>query len=122
MTKMRLFHRTNAAAAILASGFRDKTACYMTTDEHTGVWFSDVPLDENEGAKGDELLCLEIAEESIAEYEWVEEGKGYREWLIPATVANAHGPPRVVTKAEEIEVIDNWRRAHGWPGWPTESQ
>jgi hypothetical protein len=25
------------------------------------------------------------------EYEWIEDGKGYREWLIPATVVNEHG-------------------------------
>jgi len=52
------------------------------------VWFSDRPLDANDGARGDGLLVVDIPEEVIVDYEWVEEGKGYREWLIPAEVVN----------------------------------
>ena len=87
-----LYHRTTdeAATAILSNGFRDATGTYLTVNEYTGVWLSDQPLDANEGAFGDVLLCLvlDLSETDLAQYEWVEEGKGYREWLIPAAVVN----------------------------------
>jgi hypothetical protein len=88
-----VFHRTTQAAAeqILHSGFRDHTARYLTDREWTGVWVSDRPLDNSEGASGETLLQIEVAEPMIASYEWVEEGKPYREWLIPATVINGFG-------------------------------
>jgi hypothetical protein len=89
-----LYHRTDRAAAevILRKGFRDNTNYYMTAHLHTGVWLSNVPLDENEGAHGDYLLrvSLDISESELARYEWIEEGKGYREFLIPAELVNGH--------------------------------
>jgi hypothetical protein len=93
---MILYHRTSAADAILRDGFKDTTGYYLTSTEYNGVWFSDVPLDGNEGADGDMLLAVEIPEEVIAEYEWIEEGKPYREWLIPADLVNSYDPPVVV--------------------------
>jgi hypothetical protein len=36
-------------------------------------------------------LSLDIPEAELAEWEWVEEGKPYREWLIPADIINRHG-------------------------------
>ena len=53
-----MFHRTTAAAAeaILTGGFRDGSGPYTTAERWSGVWLSDVPLDGNEGAKGDVLL------------------------------------------------------------------
>jgi hypothetical protein len=62
---MRLYHRTtrDAATAIVSSGFLDGEGNYglydaITHEPHVlrGVWVSDVPLDENEGAWGDTLL------------------------------------------------------------------
>ena len=49
-----LFHSTteDAAASILGGGFEDATGNYLTNREWSGVWVSDVPLDVNEGAKG----------------------------------------------------------------------
>jgi len=63
----------------------------MTTHEHTGVWLSNVPLDVNEGARGDTLLQVELPVETINDYEWIEEGKPYREWLVPARLINQIG-------------------------------
>lgn len=60
----------------------------MTNQLHTGVWLSDMPLDENEGASSEELLCLELDEVRVAPFEWIEEGKGYREFLVPAAIVN----------------------------------
>ena len=62
---------------------------------HTGVWLSNEPLDGNEGAKGDTVLAIEIPEDLLAEYEWVEEGKPYREFMVPAEIVNRYGPPRI---------------------------
>lgn len=47
---MRLYHRTFQADSVLAGGFRDARGSYLTAHIYEGVWLSDVPLDENEGA------------------------------------------------------------------------
>lgn len=92
---MTLWHRTraDAANAILRDGFRDAKGTYFTDREFSGVWLSDRTLDENEGACGEALLrvSLDCAEGDIRDFEWIEEGKSYREWLIPASFVNAHG-------------------------------
>ena len=90
---MLVFHRTTPATAeqILRGGFRDHAARYLTEREWTCVWVSDRPLDNSEGASGETLLQIEVAEEILAPYEWVEEGKPYREWLVPAAFLNKIG-------------------------------
>jgi hypothetical protein len=109
---MRLFHRTDHADAILREGFRDAEGHYGFFDEEEnpvpvrGVWLSETPLDENEGADGDQLLQIELPDAVALEHEVVEEGKPYREFLIPASVLNQHGPPRLVSQEEEDEIID----------------
>jgi hypothetical protein len=84
---MDVYHTTTEAAAraIVHEGFRDHTGCYMTTQQFTGVWVADRPLDYSEGCKGDTLLGLTIPDTLFVEYEWVEEGKPYREALIDAS-------------------------------------
>ena len=54
---MILYHRTyyERARRILEGGLRDGTGTYMTQQTWSGVWLSDEPLDENEGAR--ETLC-----------------------------------------------------------------
>lgn len=49
-----------------------------------------VPLEDSEGAEGDTLLevWLKASESALADYEWVEEDKPYREWLVPAAIVN----------------------------------
>ena len=61
-----VYHCTTEIAAqhILADGFRDNTARYLTDRVWTGVWVSDRPLDNNEGASGDTLLQIDVAEET----------------------------------------------------------
>jgi|SRR6516165_2339787 len=72
-----LFHSTteDAAASILGGGFEDATGNYLTNREWSGVWVSDVPLDVNEGAKGNVLLRIDLAvpDTCLSEFEWVEE-------------------------------------------------
>lgn len=107
---MRLFHRTPCGQKIINEGFRDNEATYMTSVMHKGVWLSDIPLSVFEGAKGTDLLTLEIPEEVLVEYEWVQEEPGptYREFLIPAEVVNSYGPP---TLCDEDDF--DWM----WPTW-----
>jgi hypothetical protein len=90
-----LYHRTteDAARQILADGFGDGEGCYLTENLYSGVWLSGRPLDANEGACGNTLLRVELTkgEHKIAEFEWIEDGKPYREWLIPASLINECG-------------------------------
>jgi hypothetical protein len=82
---LTVFHRTtkDAAAKILQGGFRDITGRYLTDREWSGVWVSDRPLDNSEGASGEALLQIDIAEDLLTAFEWVEEGKP-----LPAAVLN----------------------------------
>ena len=68
-----LFHRTYNADAILAEGFEDRAGYYMTDRLWSGVWLSDRPLDVNEGTEGDTLLSVEMPEDDVLFYEWVED-------------------------------------------------
>jgi hypothetical protein len=36
------------------------------------------------------VLDLEIPEEIVAPFEWIEEDKGYREFLVPVEIVNRH--------------------------------
>jgi len=47
-------------------------------------------VDENEGANGYRVLAVDIPEARIADFEWTEVGKPYREWLIPAELLNRY--------------------------------
>jgi hypothetical protein len=83
-----LYHRTTEGVArhIVADGFRDSESYFGTENLHSGVWLSDRPLDTDEGAVGNALLRgkLNVGDGEIAQFEWIEDGKPYREWLIPA--------------------------------------
>jgi hypothetical protein len=95
----RFYHRTSrkAAEAILnEGGFRDREGTYLTGRAWQGVWLSNVPLDANDGAEGDVLLEVRIAARLVRPYEWVERGKPYREFLVPAALVNAQGTVRRV--------------------------
>lgn len=89
---MILYHRTSRAAArkILKEDFRDGHGTYLTDRKFSGFWLSNVPLDENEGAHGDVLLKvdLDVSAKAPREWEWIEDGKPYRVFLIPADFVN----------------------------------
>jgi hypothetical protein len=102
---MKLFHRTWEGERILREGFRDGRGKYLTGETHQGVWFSGFPLNDD-ARPGDTLLEIEMPENVAVGYEWLEEGKNYREFLIPAALANSYGPPRQVPSAEEAEMPD----------------
>ena len=92
---MRCYHRTSHAGAILAKGFRDTNGTYGTGELRSGVFLSNKPLDSNEGAKGNVVLVLDIPVSVLKPHEWIEEGKPYREFQVPAKVVNKYGPPSV---------------------------
>jgi hypothetical protein len=78
------------------------------------LWYkpvSNVPLDENESAFGDILLevTVEITESEIGQYEWIEQGKPYREFLVPAAEINSRMKIRVV--GDRREWTPNWARS-----------
>ena len=92
---MILYHVTSSenAAAIKRDGFRDTGG--MTESGHRGVWLADRPLDANEGAPYTVIAVdLPLSMADLDQYEWKEEGKGYREWLIPAAVINKYWWPK----------------------------
>lgn len=93
MIALRYFHRTAAAEAILREGFRDGEGSYMLIGATLkGVFLADTPLDENEGARGDDLLAVDLPGElDLDEFEIIEEEKPYREWCVPAALINASG-------------------------------
>jgi hypothetical protein len=124
---MRLYHRTPYGSEIVQGGFRDGIGTYMTSEEHTGVFVADVPVDINEGAKGDDLLRIEIDEAVVAPFEWMNEVPDgcatYREWCVPASVLNAHGTVRLLTFDEEEElalqdfqesIATSWAERRAW--------
>ena len=102
---MEVFHRTDAGDEILSDGFRDGHGSYMTHNEYSGVWLSNTPLDANEGAEGDQLLAVDIPEDVLTKYEWLEEGKQYREFLVPAEVVNSYGSARLLSEDEEARLL-----------------
>ena len=93
---MIVYHRTSAESAdlILRDGLQDARDKYMTDREFEGVWISDRPLDANEGVWGDVLLRIDLSgltADDLADFEWVEDGKPHREWLVPADLLNRSG-------------------------------
>ena len=64
----------------------------MTDIMWKGVWLADEPLDCGAGAKGFTVLSVKIPIDNIRRYEWVEEGKLYREFLVPAALVNSYRP------------------------------
>ena len=110
------YHRTTRAAAdaILRHGFKDRVGYYLMTKRFRGVFVSDVPLDVNEGAKGDVLLEVRVpasaVDASFRRYldrrEVIEEGKPYREWILSARVIKERARLREVGFDEECELTE----------------
>jgi hypothetical protein len=93
------------AEAILREGFRDGPP-YPELLDICGVWLSDIPLDCNEGAKGDVVLevTVSLSAEDLSLFELIEEGKPYREWCVPAGRLNGVAGVRMVAKRPRIGI------------------
>jgi hypothetical protein len=110
LRRMKVYHITQAgdAVEILAGGFHDSTRTYLLGSVHKGVWVSDQLLVLLSGIDMDDIACFEIKvlEEWLIRHEWIEPGKGYREFLVPAIELN-HFPRRRLPDKE-------WR-SMPWP-------
>ena len=88
---MKLYHVTtsDAAKAILRAGFRNTAGTYGPG--RSGVCLVDRPLDCND-ISADTILAvsLDCGPNHLSDYEWVQEGQSYQEWLIPADFVNKH--------------------------------
>ena len=108
-TGMKVYHRAGsdqAAESIDRVGFQDGTGNYLTSTLHTGVWVADTPLDPNDYGHGQwdaPVVEMDVAELAIANFEWIEDGKPYREWLVPAADLN-RCPRRRLSIDEEDDV------------------
>src|SRR5690348_15392786 len=100
---MILYHvtRTRTATAIRSRGFRDSRRHIGHTDDGkpvsvSGVWFSDRPWVEGANVEPDDvpegyaLLRIDVNGHHVRRFEVKNEGAPYREWCIPAAVANKH--------------------------------
>jgi hypothetical protein len=83
------------------------------------VWLSNAPLDGNEGAVGDTILIVQfrVPLRRLSDYEVIEEGKGYREWVMPAAFIAGHATitvfPASLSRVAEIRQklpLFRWRR------------
>ena len=103
---MRLFHITpnENAEAILKDGFRDGKGHYLTDQEWTGVWVSTEPFDGFD-ASTNTLFAIEIPEDAISEFEWVQQGMRLREFLAPAALINSYGPQVVTDNWDDDEIV-----------------
>jgi hypothetical protein len=90
---VKLYHRTYAAEAILSDGFHDSKADFLTLGVHPGVWVTDRPLDEQNGALGNVVLAISgVPEAAIAEFEWhrSRHPPPLRQFVIPAAILNRY--------------------------------
>jgi len=103
------YHRTDSAEEILRSGFRDNQGSYLLIHmELRGVFLSNYPLDQNEGAKGRQLLAITFPRNfDLSYWELVEESgeQPYREWCVPAEIINQHAMVRLLTAEEEEDIV-----------------
>jgi hypothetical protein len=104
----------------LQGGFKDVEGAYMTSDLHRGVWVTferpwDLVIAGPPPGEDPALLVIDLPEPVFAEYEWIEEGKGYREALVPAAILNRYRVYRA-WECDECGVI----AAEGEPGWHSE--
>jgi len=105
-SNFRVYHATTLANAdaIEAQGFRDTTGSYYTSTDHSGVWVSDRPMNEGDGPGLVAWFQIDVDKATLAGYEWIEEGKPYREWLIPAALVNTW-PMRRIDEDQMWDIV-----------------
>ena len=105
---MRLFQFVEDAAAesILKDGFQDLPFQDLTEDGQVikGVWLFDSPdgwQEELRGVSvdvGKVMLAVEIPEDAVSGHEimMMDDEPEIREFLVPASLVNSFGPPKIV--------------------------
>jgi hypothetical protein len=81
---MLLYQKTRAAETILQDGFPDGQ-----------VRLADIPLALDVGTNGGIFLALHLPADVLSSCQLADEEKPYKEFLIPADLANRYGPPWV---------------------------
>ena len=107
---MKVYHATtkDSAHKICSDGFRDATETYLTANEYTGVWVSNWPMNDGDMmGQFDACFEIDIDDKLLANYEWIEDFKPYREWLVPADILNKSGTTREITEDEAYDIIHN---------------
>jgi hypothetical protein len=102
------YHTTDAADAIVSHGFRDGTWSLVPGEE--GVFLSEQPVTDGEGATGDQLLRVEFGDDvDLSTYE-LPVGKP-RQWFMPAAVIKEHAVVTLLTEDERDAAMDaRWAR------------
>lgn len=120
---MKLYHLTTnkAAKVIQKNGFKDNVRYCGIYDGITGepkplngVFWADNVLrfltNEDKGKKEEapeSVFVIDIPEKLTTDFEIVEEGKGYREWCIPAKLVNKYFADRKIHCRHEEFLCDN---------------
>jgi hypothetical protein len=102
-----VYHRTPASALILQEGFRDGEGTYgLVPGLVRGVFVSNLPADISEGAKGDDLLRIQIDDAALERFEIVDAAghSAFREWCIPAAILNRNSVLIEVVDDEDAEL------------------
>ena len=99
---MGVYRRTSCAVVCtrVPQRFGDRAGSDMTHRCFQGVLFADGPVDANEGTWGDVVRRVALSDTVVAEYEWIEDGRPYRESLVSAALVNTCGRPQFL--AEEV--------------------
>jgi hypothetical protein len=117
---MKLFHCTTDSAAqqIMARGFRDGRLSGIVGSELRGVSLSAVPIDQNQGAKGNIVIevtvpnSIDLHDFAVQEERLptdpllpgeVPESMPVWEWLVPSSVVNAW--PRRQLSTDEADAL-----------------
>jgi hypothetical protein len=88
---MRLYHVSDHAETILASGFSDGSGFFRSGKLHRGVWLYDRPIEEGiERAANARTVVVDVPDDVALRHEWLDEPRPYRQFLIPARVANRY--------------------------------
>jgi hypothetical protein len=117
---MRLFHLAKKAnqVSILRDGFLDSEVIEAGR-KFAGVRLFDDPFGFNPSHDGNDVLFqIEIPEDVLLEYEWVEDGlatrfeyshskiQNLREFLAPASLVNSYGPPVAIEATVWADLLD----------------
>lgn len=102
-----LYHRTTdeVARSIIEHGFRNDSGYFMGQRTWTGVWLTARVPDAKSGA-GETILRVSVSmpERELSRWEWTGEGRGCREWLIPAGLLNRKMRVELLERRELTEV------------------
>lgn len=105
VTPLKLYHRTPIGnlESIMSLGFEDQVGTYLTANDHVGIWVSNDPLGGNQEIEQGVTLEIELPADEVSSYEWIDEQHWtprHREFLVPASLLNSYGPPRVMGQDE----------------------